>query len=110
MNVEEIKTDRKKLLELRQREHELQRKLYPYPYGARHLKEKAKQDRETVYQAEMQVLDNIRESIRNLPSKYAELFKDIGYGEDPRYDGENDPADLLLVAQRILEKVKENGT
>ena len=30
------------------------------------------------------------------------------FGKDPRYDGENDPADLLLIAQRVMEMMS-NG-
>jgi len=101
----EISEDRKRLLELRQRKHELDRKLFPCPYGARHLKEKAKKDRETIYQAEMKELVDIRKELIEIPKKYDEtLFRDIFHGDDPRYDGENDPADLLLVAERVLRK------
>ena len=111
MKLREVKADRERLLELRQKESQLSRKLYPYPFGARHLKEKAKKDRETIYQAKAKELKGIRKELREIPKKYDEtLFKDISYGEDPRYDGENDPADLLLVAIRVLEKITEVKT
>lgn len=148
MSLQEIKTDRKRLLELREedttldwgirkavtesnqtgalRDHDYRdtwdiihpKSGEPFKANSKWFKsfgtnvEKKRMDKrrdeikQAIHADERKRRKEIDKEIAGFYEKYYHLCADLGnsVSEEPRYDGENDFADILLVAQRVMER------